>query len=150
MKEQWVDMFLEWSPGSEAVPEQEEVSEGFAASEAGFWSIEQAAESFLGDLRRGRVGEEYGMKERRGSLRPDTALAPVGAPDEERYVTAIPACCLRSLKEEALVGSVDRRRLSLACDCGREWWITSTLDELVARRFVTHGGPRVGDGHSAA
>ncbi|MDQ3385993.1 MAG: hypothetical protein M3475_00045 [Actinomycetota bacterium] len=150
MKEQWVDVFLEWSPGSEAVPEQEEVSEGFAASEAGFWSIEQAAESFLGDLRRGRVGEEYGMKERRGSLRPDTALAPVGAPDEERYVTAIPACCLRSLKEEALVGSVDRRRLSLACDCGREWWITSTLDELVARRFVTHGGPRVGDGHSAA
>ncbi len=150
MKEQWVDVFLEWSPGSEAVPEQEEISEGFAASEAGFWSIEQAAESFLGDLRRGRVGEEYGMKERRGSLRPDTALAPVGAPDEERYVTAIPACCLRSLKEEALVGSVDRRRLSLACDCGREWWITSTLDELVARCFVTHGGPRVGDGHSAA
>jgi len=150
MKEQWVDVFLECSPSYEAVPEQEEVSEGSVSSEAGFWSVEQAAESFLGDLRSGRVGEEYGMKERRGSLRPDTAVAPVGAPDEERYVTAIPTCCLRSLKEEALVRGVDRRRLSLACDCGQEWWITSTLDELVARRFVTHGGPRVGDGHSAA
>ncbi len=152
MREQWIDVFLEWPPGYESEPTEREGYGEPNVSEAGFWSIEQAAESFLGDLRRGRVGEEYGMSEnrRKRSLRPDTAVAPVGAPDEERYVTAIPACCLRTLKEEALVGSVDRRRLALACDCGREWWITSTLDEAVARRFVTHGGPRVGDGHSAA
>ena len=122
-----------------------------AGSEAGFWSVAQAAESFLGDLRRGRGGEEEEVREsRKPALRPDTAVAPVGAVDEERYVTAIPACCLRTLKEEALVEMSERRRLVLACACGREWWITSTLDERVAHRFVTHGGPRVGDGHSAA
>lgn len=91
-------------------------------------------------------------RSRRGdALRPDTALAPAGAPEEERYVTAVPACCLRSLKQEALADVGERRRLTLECGCGREWWITSTLDERVARRFVTHGGPRVsGGGHSAA
>lgn len=91
-------------------------------------------------------------RSRRGdALRPDTALAPVGEPREERYVTALPACCLRRLKQEALSGDTERRRLALECGCGREWWITSTLDERVARRFVTHGGPRVsGGGHSAA
>ena len=137
----------------------ERESRGFeAGSEAGFWSMAQAAESFLGDLRRGRGEEEDEVRERsadgrttrKSALRPDTAVAPVGAVDEERYITAIPACCLRSLKEEALVEVSDRRRLVLDCGCGREWWITSTLDERVARRFVTHGGPRVGDGHSAA
>jgi len=129
-----------------------------AGRKAGFWSAAQAAESFLGDLRRGRGREEdevrkrsaSGRETRRIALRPDTAVAPAGAPDEERYVTAIPACCLRSLKEETLIDAGERRRLTLACGCGREWWITSTLDERVARRFVTHGGPRVGDGHSAA
>jgi len=133
--------------------------EAAPGSDAGFWSAAQAAESFLGDLRRGRVREEdevmektsRGRSERpKSALRPDTAVAPVGAPDEERYVTAMPGCCLRSLKEEALVEAGERRRLSLACGCGREWWITSTLDERVARRFVTHGGPRVGSGGNSA
>ena len=139
----------QWDAGFEAVP----------GSEAGFWTASQAVASFLEDLRESRMGEAQmsGTKSgetrsrRGGSLRPDTALAPVGAPQEERYITAIPACCLRSLKHEALAENPERRRLALECGCGREWWITSTLDERVARRFVTHGGPRVsGDGHSAA
>lgn len=141
--------------------ETEECAADFEAavgSDAGFWSAAQAVESFLGDLRRGRVREEDEVMDQasrraerqKSALRPDTAVAPVGAPDEERYVTAIPGCCLRSLKEEVLLEAGERRRLSLACGCGREWWITSTLDERVARRFVTHGGPRVGSGGNSA
>lgn len=156
MEARRVDVWDGMLRGLEAVSGAETSAD--AGSEAGFWSAAQAAESFLGDLRRGRGREEDEVRERsaggreprRSALRPDTAVAPVGAPDEERYVTAIPACCLRSLKEEALIEAGERRRLTLACGCGREWWITSTLDERVARRFVTHGGPRVGDGHSAA
>jgi hypothetical protein len=36
------------------------------------------------------------------ALRPDTALVPVGEPEKEIYVWALPTCCLRSFKEAAL------------------------------------------------
>ena len=84
---------------------------------------------------------------KKGALRADTTLAPAGEVEGEVYVQAIPACCLRSFKRVALAGAGDRRRLALDCSCGRSWWITSSLDERVLDRFVTHGGPRVGSGH---
>ena len=86
---------------------------------------------------------------KRKTLRPDTTLAPVGEPEAEIYVSGLPACCLRSLKE-AVVGGVERRLLDLRCSCGRAWHVTSSLDERVLQRFVTHGGPRVGGSHPAA
>ncbi len=84
------------------------------------------------------------------ALRPDTALVPVGEPKKEIYVWSLPACCLRSFKEAALAGVGNRRRLELACACGRSWRVTSSLDERVLDRFVTHGGPRVGGSYPAA
>lgn len=88
---------------------------------------------------------------KRGALRPDTTLSPVGRPEDEVYLWAMPGCCLRSLKEAAIAEAGERRRLELACaGCGRGWWITSSLDERVLERFVTHGGPRVGGSHPAA
>lgn len=91
---------------------------------------------------------------KRSALRPDTTVAPAGEPHREVYVREIPTCCIRSLKEAVLGTPQDRRSLGLECSCGREWWITSSLDERVLERFVTHGGPRVnggfGDGPSAA
>ena len=88
---------------------------------------------------------------KRGTLRADTTLAPAGEVEREAYVQAIPVCCLRSFKKAALADVGDRRRLALDCSsCGRSWWITSSLDERVLERFVTHGGPRVGSGPSAA
>jgi hypothetical protein len=89
------------------------------------------------------------MKKRR-ALRPDTTLAPVDEPEAEVYIWSLPGCCLRSLKEAALAESRDRRRLELGCSCGRTWRVTSSLDERILGRFVTHGGPRVGGSHPAA
>ncbi len=99
------------------------------------------------------------MARKRVALRPDTTLAPAGRPEDEVYVRGLPVCCLGSLKEEVLArrgGSPDERRLlKLECGvCGREWVVTSSLDDRVLGRFVTHGGPRVaaqtGGKHPAA
>ena len=84
------------------------------------------------------------------ALRPDTALAPVGEPEREIYIWSLPACCLRSLKETAMLEAGGRRRLELDCSCGRSWRITSSLDNRILERFVTHGGPRVGGSYPAA
>ncbi len=86
---------------------------------------------------------------KRSVLRPDTTLAPADKPEAEGYVWSLPACCLRSLKEAALA-EVGERRLELGCSCGRTWRVTSSLDERILSRFVTHGGPRVGGSHPAA
>jgi hypothetical protein len=88
---------------------------------------------------------------KRSALRPDTTLALVEEPEEEIYVWALPACCLRSFKEAALAETKERRRLEIGCSsCGRSWRVTSSLDERVLDRFVTHGGPRVGGSYPAA
>ncbi|MEW6637956.1 MAG: hypothetical protein AB1425_14215 [Actinomycetota bacterium] len=91
------------------------------------------------------------MRKRRKALRPDTTLAPEGRPEDEVYAWAMPRCCLRSLKEAAIAEAGERRRLALECpSCGRRWWVTSSLDERVLERFVTHAGPRAGGSHPAA
>ena len=87
---------------------------------------------------------------KKGALRPDTTLAPVDEAGEEIYVWALPTCCLRSFKEAALAENGERRRLEVDCSCGRSWRVTSSLDERILSRFVTHGGPRVGGSHPAA
>jgi hypothetical protein len=87
---------------------------------------------------------------KRSALRPDTTLAPVEAPEAEVYVWSLSGCCLRSLKEAALAEAGERRLLELECSCGRTWRVTSSLDERILGRFVTHGGPRVGGSHPAA
>jgi hypothetical protein len=87
---------------------------------------------------------------KKGALRPDTTLAPVDEPGEEIYVWALPTCCLRSFKDAALAEREERRRLEFGCSCGRSWRVTSSLDERILSRFVTHGGPRVGGSHPAA
>ena len=96
---------------------------------------------------------------KREALRPDTTLAPFGRPEDEVYVRGLPVCCLGSLKGEILarpgVGQDERRLLGLACGvCGTNWAVTSSLDERVLGRFVTHGGSRVaarpGGKHPAA
>ena len=87
---------------------------------------------------------------KRSSLRPDTTLAPAEEPEAEVYVWSLPGCCLRSLKEAALADVGERRQLELGCSCGRTWRVTSSLDERILGRFVTHGGPRVGGSHPAA
>ena len=87
---------------------------------------------------------------KKGALRPDTTLAPVGEPEKEIYVWSLPACCLRSFKESALAEAGEGRRLDLECSCGRNWLVTSSLDERILDRFVTHGGPRVGGSYPAA
>ncbi len=88
---------------------------------------------------------------KKSALRPDTALAPTGEPEAEIYVWALPTCCLRSLKEAALAEVGERRRLEFGCaSCGRSWRVTSSLDERILNRFVTHGGSRVGGSHPAA
>lgn len=91
------------------------------------------------------------MRERKKSaLRPDTTLAPAGEVHEEIYVWSLPACCLRSLKEAVLAERSERRHLELGCSCGRNWRVTSSLDDRILDRFVTHGGPRAGGSHPAA
>ena len=87
---------------------------------------------------------------KKGTLRPDTTLAPVDEVGEEIYIWALPTCCLRSFKEAALAEKEERRRLEVGCTCGRSWRVTSSLDERVLERFVTHGGPRVGGSYPAA
>ena len=85
------------------------------------------------------------------TLRPDTTLAPVGEPEAEVYVSGLPNCCLKSFKETVVGGpGGDRRILELRCLCGRSWHVTSSLDDRVLGRFVTHGGPRVGGTYPAA
>ncbi|MBA2714122.1 MAG: hypothetical protein H0U55_11305 [Rubrobacteraceae bacterium] len=91
-----------------------------------------------------------GGRKKRSALRPDTALVPVGEPEREVYVWSLPTCCLHSLKEKALLKAAERRRLELDCSCGRSWRITSSLDNRILERFVTHGGPRVGGSYPAA
>jgi hypothetical protein len=86
---------------------------------------------------------------KRKTLRADTTLAPVGKSEDEVYVHGLPTCCLRSFKEAVVKGG-DRRLLELRCSCGQGWHITSSLDDCVLGRFVTHGGPRVGGSHPAA
>ena len=95
-------------------------------------------------------GKAVRGRRKRSALRPDTALVPVGEPEREIYIWALPACCLRTLKESAMSEVGERRRLELGCSCGRSWRITSSLDERILNRFVTHGGPRVGGSHPAA
>ena len=99
------------------------------------------------------------MARKREALRPDTTLAPAGRPEDEVYVRGLPLCCLGALKEEILArrgASPDERRiLGLECRaCGKDWIVTSSLDDRVLGRFVTHGGPRVaarpGGKHPAA
>jgi hypothetical protein len=87
---------------------------------------------------------------KKSALRPDTTLAPMGEPEAEIYVWALPACCLRSFKEASLAEVRERRRLEFECSCGRSWRVTSSLDERILNRFVIHGGPRVGGSHPAA
>ena len=89
-------------------------------------------------------------KAKKSALRADTTLCPAGEPDREVYIRELSVCCIRSLKEAALAEKGERRLLELGCSCGREWWITSSLDERVLGRFVTHSGPRVGHGPPAA
>ena len=91
-----------------------------------------------------------GGRKKRSALRPDTALVSVGEPKREIYVWSLPTCCLRSLKEKAMLEATERRRLELDCSCGRSWLITSSLDNRILERFVTHGGPRVGGSYPAA
>ena len=87
---------------------------------------------------------------KKSALRPDTTLAPTSETEKEVYAWTLPACCLRSFKEVALAETGERRRLELECSCGRSWRVTSSLDERILSRFVTHGGPRVGGSHPAA
>ena len=87
---------------------------------------------------------------RKSALRPDTTLAPAGRIKEDIYVRSLPACCLRSFKEAALAEVGERRRLGLDCACGRSWRVTSSLDDRVLDRFVTHAGPRAGGSYPAA
>ena len=89
-------------------------------------------------------------RKRRSALRLDTALVPEGEPEHEIYVWSLPTCCLRSLKKTAMSEVGERRRLELDCSCGRSWRITSSLDDRILERFVTHGGPRVGGSYPAA
>lgn len=84
------------------------------------------------------------------ALRPDTTLAPAGEVEAEIYVRGLPACCLRSFKEAALSPVGERRRLGFECGCGRGWRVTSSLDDRVLDRFVTHAGPRAGGSYPAA
>ncbi len=85
------------------------------------------------------------------TLRPDTTLAPVGEREAEVYVRGLPGCCLRSFKEAVMTKlGEDRRLLELRCSCEQAWQVTSSLDERVLERFVTHGGPRVGGSYPAA
>jgi hypothetical protein len=106
----------------------------------------------MGERGRPKVSGEAKRKarKRRSALRPDTALVPVGEPEREIYVWSLPTCCLRSLKETAMSEVEERRRLELACSCGRSWRITSSLDPRILERFVTHGGPRIGGSYPAA
>ncbi len=83
-------------------------------------------------------------------LRPDTTLAPAGEPEAEVYVRGLPGCCLRSFKEAVVKLGGERRLLELQCSCGRAWNVTSSLDDRVLERFVTHRGPRVGGPYPAA
>ena len=89
-------------------------------------------------------------RSKKQTLRPDTTLAPVGKPEAEVYVWGLAGCCLRSFKETIVEGA-ERRLLDVRCGCGQSWHVTSSLDERVLARFVTHGGPRVrGGSHPAA
>src|SRR3712207_8102214 len=96
----------------------------------------------MGERGRQEVSGEAKPKARkkRSALRPDTALIPVGEPEHEIYVWALPACCLRSLKETAMSEAGERRRLEVDCSCGRSLRITSSLDDRKPEPFVTHGG----------
>ena len=96
------------------------------------------------------MGTSRTRRKRRSALRPDTALVPATQPEQEIYIWSLPACCLRSLKETALSEVDGRRRLQLDCSCGRNWRITSSLDNRILERFVTHGGPRAGGSYPAA
>ncbi len=98
----------------------------------------------------GRASHKAQGRKKRSALRPDTALAPVGEPEREIYIWSLPACCLRSLKETAMSEVGERRCLELNCSCGRTWRITSSLDDRILERFVTHGGPSAGGSYPAA
>ena len=95
-------------------------------------------------------GREGSVVKRKSALRPDTTLAPAGEVEAEIYVGGLPGCCLRTFKEAALAEAGERRRLGFECGCGRTWRVTSSLDERVLDRFVTHAGPRAGGSYPAA
>lgn len=80
-------------------------------------------------------------------LRADTTLAPTEEPRAEIYIRELPGCCLRSFRREILRTGEQRRSLTLECGCGGRWIVTSSLDERVLDRFVTHAGPRAGAGN---
>lgn len=92
--------------------------------------------------------ERGGMRKsglKKSSLRPDTAFAPEGEPRKEIYIRELPVCCLRSFREAVIAEALeDRRRLTLDCECGESWLVTSSLDERVLNRFVTHAGSQAG------
>ena len=96
------------------------------------------------------MGTSRKGRQRRSTLRPDTALVPASEPEQEIYIWSLPACCLRSFKEAAMSEVDERRHLELDCSCGRSWRVTSSLDNRILERFVTHGGPRVGGSYPAA
>ena len=96
------------------------------------------------------MGTSRTGRKRRSALRPDTALVSATEPEQEIYIRSLPACCLRSLKETAMSEVGERRRLELDCSCGRNWRITSSLDNRILERFVTHGGPSAGGSYPAA
>ena len=96
------------------------------------------------------MGTSRKRRKKRSALRPDTALVSAAQPDQEIYIWSLPASCLRSLKETAMSEVGERRRLQLDCSCGRNWRITSSLDDRILERFVTHGGPRAGGSYPAA
>ena len=98
----------------------------------------------------GRASHKAQGRKKRSALRPDTALVPMGELEQEIYIWSLPACCLRSLKETAMLELGERRRLQLDCSCGRSWRVTSSLDNRILERFVTHGGPRAGGSYPAA
>ena len=83
---------------------------------------------------------------KRQTLRADTTLAPAAKPRAEIYVRDLPACCLGSFKESIVEGG-EARLKGLGCPrCGREWVVSSSLDERVLDRFVALSGPRVVEG----
>lgn len=85
------------------------------------------------------------MSHGRRSLRPETTLSLAARPTEESYIRELPACCLRSF-DDAVAAEQERRRLSLECECGGNWRVTSSFDSQVLERFVVHAGPRAGGG----
>ena len=91
---------------------------------------------------------------RRSALRADTTVVPAGESAERSLRPRASDLLSPDRSRRRRSAEVDgNRSLDLECSCGKRWWITSSLDDRILERFVTHGGPRVGgvgDGPSAA